>query len=62
MPAIGDEQLEEHALLVVAKGITRDGFPFLVTQNSWGMDYGNGGYCRISLPDDGRFSIFWPLW
>lgn len=34
---------------------------FSFAQNSWGVEYGNKGYCRISLPEDRGFDIFWPL-
>lgn len=50
----------EHALLVLARGITDDGVEFVVVQNSWGATFGNQGYCRLFLPVDGSFKIFWP--
>ncbi|KAL0887054.1 hypothetical protein Bca101_011037 [Brassica carinata] len=51
VPGKRDERCEDHALLAVAKGRTQDGVDFIVVQNSWGMEYGNNGYCRIFLPD-----------
>ncbi|CAN8238697.1 unnamed protein product [Cochlearia groenlandica] len=61
VPAVPYEKGEEHALLVVARGITNDGVDFFVVQNSWGTSFGNGGYCRLYLPENGMFKIFWPV-
>ncbi|KAJ0264973.1 Uncharacterized protein HA466_0013540 [Hirschfeldia incana] len=62
VPGNRDERCDEHALLAVAKGRTPDGVDFIVVQNSWGMEYGNNGYCRIFLPDTRDYDIFWPEW
>ncbi|KAF8048114.1 hypothetical protein N665_2673s0005 [Sinapis alba] len=62
VPGNRDERCEEHALLAVAKGRTLDGVDFIVVQNSWGMEYGNNGYCRIFLPNTRDYDIFWPEW
>lgn len=57
-----DELCEEHDLLSVAKGRTPGGVDFIVVKNSWGKEYGNNGYYRISLPDTRDYDIFWPMW
>lgn len=56
-----DELCEEHDLLPVAKCRTPCGVDFIVVQNSWGHEYGNNGYCRISLPYNRDYDIFWPM-
>ncbi|XP_010424632.1 PREDICTED: uncharacterized protein LOC104709768 [Camelina sativa] len=61
VPANASGIMEEHAFLVLAEGVTRSGLQFLVVQNSWGTSFANNGYFRITLPDDGKFKIFWPL-
>ena len=61
MPLALDNVTPEHGLLVLARGITDDGVEFVVAQNSWGTTtFGNQGYCRLFLPADGSFKIFWP--
>ncbi|CAH8390737.1 unnamed protein product [Eruca vesicaria subsp. sativa] len=60
VPRALDDKTHEHALLVVARGVTNDGVEFVVVQNSWGDTFGNKGYCRLFLPADGSFKIFWP--
>ncbi|KAF2580500.1 hypothetical protein F2Q68_00001532 [Brassica cretica] len=61
VPLALDNVTPEHALLVLARGITDDGVEFVVAQNSWGTTtFGNQGYCRLFLPADGSFRIFWP--
>lgn len=60
MPAVPSNKTDEHSLLVVGRGITKDGVEFLVVQNSWGITFGNNGYTRLFLPDDGEFKIYWP--
>ncbi|CAN6814364.1 unnamed protein product [Brassica oleracea] len=61
VPLALDNVTPEHGLLVLARGITDDGVEFVVAQNSWGTTtFGNQGYCRLFLPADGSFKIFWP--
>jgi len=37
----------DHAVLVVGYGVTTDGIPYWILQNSWGPNWGEGGYMRI---------------
>lgn len=51
----------DHTLLVVAEGrCTKTGKEFLVVQKTWGEEWGNQGYGRISLDPAEKFEIFRP--
>ncbi|CAH8271355.1 unnamed protein product [Arabidopsis lyrata] len=48
---------KKHVLIIVAYGLTRDDKIFFLAQNTWGKEWGVGGYGRIIVAD--TCSIFY---
>ena len=53
----------DHQIMVFGYGTTSDGEDYLVIRNSWGDDWGENGYMRIAVDNDGTAmcGIGWDL-
>ena len=61
LPAPGEQRLGGHAVLAVGYSDATERF---VVRNSWGADWGEGGYCTMPyayLADRGLAADFWSL-
>ena len=47
-----------HAIIIVGYGETEDGIKYWVAKNSWGADWGDGGYIKFERNEDGDDGMF----